>query len=113
MCQLAIFNSWKNKFIGMHEQSWDWLFQSAGKRLMARGCTFSLQKPGTKFYFWINFELFFSGNKLQYVAVPVDKAVKVVIIKSYFIINDKKSLYCILPLASETYPIIGYSVAIL
>ena len=90
MCQLAIFNSWKNKFIGMHEQSWDWLFQSTGKRLMARGCTFSLQKPGTKFYFWINFELFFSGNKLQYVAVPVDKAVKVVIIKYYFIINDKK-----------------------
>ena len=33
---------------------------------------------------------FFSGNKLQYVAVPVDKAVKVVIIKYYFIINDKK-----------------------
>ena len=54
------------------------------------------QKPGTKFYFWINFELFFSGNKLQYVAVPVDKAVKVVIIKYYFIIDDKKIiLYCI------------------
>ena len=31
--------------------------------------------------FWIDFVFFFSGNKLQYVAVPVDKAVKVVTIK--------------------------------